>query len=93
VVTRRTPGFTGWQQEHWLFHCADAAAFLGPMGATELAQYPDAIESLRAEAAELRWDPQLVDDYLSRLDRDGQPTAYVFECRHCGRRLAYSDFT
>ena len=25
----RTPGFSGWQQEHWLYHCGDAAAFLG----------------------------------------------------------------
>src|SRR4051812_34567039 len=28
-VAKRTPGFSGWQQEHWLYHCADAAAFLG----------------------------------------------------------------
>jgi uncharacterized protein CbrC (UPF0167 family) len=28
-VMRRTPGFSGWQQEHWLFHCGDGAAFLG----------------------------------------------------------------
>jgi uncharacterized protein CbrC (UPF0167 family) len=28
-VMRRTPGFTGWQQEHWMFHCGDGAAFLG----------------------------------------------------------------
>ena len=27
-LVHRTPGFTGWQQEHWLFHCDDAAAFL-----------------------------------------------------------------
>jgi uncharacterized protein len=25
----RTPGFSGWQQEHWLYHCRDAAAFPG----------------------------------------------------------------
>ena len=23
------PGFNGWQQEHWLYHCGDGAAFLG----------------------------------------------------------------
>jgi uncharacterized protein CbrC (UPF0167 family) len=28
-LTRRTPGFAGWQQERWLFHCADAAAYVG----------------------------------------------------------------
>jgi len=28
-VAHCTPGFTGWQQEHWLYHCDDAAAFHG----------------------------------------------------------------
>jgi uncharacterized protein CbrC (UPF0167 family) len=28
-LSERTPGFLGWQQEHWLYHCGDAAAFLG----------------------------------------------------------------
>ena len=28
-VATRTPGFTGWQQEHWLYHCEDAAAYRG----------------------------------------------------------------
>ncbi len=27
-VSQRTPGFVGWQQEHWLYHRSDAAAFL-----------------------------------------------------------------
>ncbi|WP_199753281.1 CbrC family protein [Actinoplanes sp. ATCC 53533] len=29
-ITRRAPGFRGWQQESWLYHCGDGAAFLGP---------------------------------------------------------------
>jgi uncharacterized protein CbrC (UPF0167 family) len=28
-ITERTPGFNGWEQEHWLYHCADGAAFVG----------------------------------------------------------------
>jgi len=28
-IARRTPGFSGWQQEHWLYHCGDGAAFEG----------------------------------------------------------------
>jgi uncharacterized protein len=52
----RTPGFSGWQQEHWLYHCGDGAAFLGV------------------------------------ADRRDGATAYLFRCRRCGRRLAYSDF-
>jgi uncharacterized protein CbrC (UPF0167 family) len=33
-VLRRTPGFNGRQQEHWMFHCGDGAAFLGTTGDT-----------------------------------------------------------
>ena len=29
TIARRTPGFEGRQQEHWLYHCGDGAAFLG----------------------------------------------------------------
>ena len=28
-IAERTPGFSGHQQEHWLYHCADGAAFVG----------------------------------------------------------------
>jgi len=28
----RTPGFNGWQQEHWLTCCGDATAYLGTTG-------------------------------------------------------------
>lgn len=38
-VVSRTPGFSGWQEERWLDHCGDVAAFLGPAGAAELAQF------------------------------------------------------
>lgn len=26
---RRTPGFEAWQGDHWLYHCGDAAAYVG----------------------------------------------------------------
>ena len=35
-LTQRTPGFTGWQQEHWLVHCDDGSAYLGSSGEDEL---------------------------------------------------------
>ncbi len=28
-IAERTPGFSGHRQEHWLYHCADGAAFVG----------------------------------------------------------------
>ncbi|MCW2941736.1 MAG: hypothetical protein JWN00_4721 [Actinomycetia bacterium] len=93
TITNRTPGFSGWQQERWLFHCGDGAAFLGVVGARELEGDHTTLESLRQELSESRWPAEQVDQYLASLDRDGQPTAYLFECRSCRTHLAYSDFT
>jgi uncharacterized protein CbrC (UPF0167 family) len=84
VIAHRTPGYQAWQQARWLYHCADGAAFLGRVDRAELERYP---EALRAEIA--GWDAKAVE----RHDTDGQPTAYLFRCRHCGTHLAYSDFT
>ena len=92
TITKRTPGFSGWQQEHWLYHCGDGAAFLGRAGWLELESRPDALEALRQEHIGLGWTPELVEEYLTELDKDGSPSAYLFRCRHCGIHVAYSDF-
>ena len=93
VIGTRTPGFNGWQQEHWLYHCNDGAAFLGRVGATELAAYPDALEALQREGEEYGMTPEQIVDHLASLEKDGDPTAYLFRCRHCGVHLAYSDYS
>jgi uncharacterized protein len=78
-VTKRTPGFAGWQQEQWKTHCGDAAAFLGPVGYSELLDHPEALAFLRRDMG---------DESVSALSRDASPTAYLFRCRHCGVELA-----
>ncbi|MEU9913259.1 CbrC family protein [Streptomyces sp. NPDC051001] len=83
-VDRRTPGFRGWQQERWLTHCGDAAAFLGRAGAADVRRHPDALADLAAEFGQ---------EFCAALDAGGQPTAYLFACLHCDRHLAYADFT
>lgn len=92
-ICTRTPGYSSWQQERWLFHCGDGAAFLGAVGRKELEPYPDALDALRHEHDGLGWTEELVLEYLADLDVEGQPTAYLFRCRHCGIHLAYSDCT
>ena len=89
-VTKRTPGFNGWQQERWLVHCDEPCAFLGPAGRTEIASYSsgDLLESLRTDVAMTN---DAFESYLARLDKDREPTAYVFQCLHCSRLLGYSD--
>jgi uncharacterized protein CbrC (UPF0167 family) len=91
-ITSRTPGFAAWQQERWLVHCGDGAAFLGAVGASELANHPEALVGLQEDLAE--WWPQVqIEEYVSTLSKEGQPTAYLFRCRSCGTHLAYSDAT
>ncbi|HSU15812.1 CbrC family protein [Longimicrobium sp.] len=88
-VSRRTPGFMGWQQEQWWTCCDDAGEFLGRGGYAELSQrWSGAIPEIRKESGieDAGWEP-----YLRALDRDDAPTAYVFRCRHCGRLGGYSD--
>ena len=88
-VTRRTPSFSGWQQERWWTHCGDAAEFLGPAGRTELeARWPSAVANLQAESG---YDDTEWAEYYAALERDSSPTAYVFRCRSCGQLGGYSD--
>jgi len=93
IVLRQTPGFAGWQQETWMHHCGDAAEFHGLAGADELASFPDALEYLRSQFRGSGWSDADVNRYLHALDKEGQPTAYLFRCRHCHTYLAYSDAT
>lgn len=89
-VCFRTPGFAGWQQERWWTHCGDAAEFLGAVGRVEAIQAgQEFINSIRANAG-MESDEDWA-SYLQALDRDHGPTAYLFRCRHCGKRGGYSD--
>jgi uncharacterized protein len=92
-VERRTPGFTAWQQEQWMFHCGDGAIFLGVVGAVELAAYPDAVAALREQCERWGWSPQEREAFLKGLAKEGDASAYLFRCRHCDRHIAYADFT
>jgi uncharacterized protein len=92
-IATRTPGFAGWQQEHWMYHCGDGTAFLGPVGRRALDGLDDALNSLLHEHDAYHWTAQESSDYVESLDRDDQPRAYLFRCLACGTHLAYSDFT
>ncbi|MEU0025115.1 CbrC family protein [Streptomyces sp. NPDC006335] len=93
AILRHTPGFLAWQSPTWLTHCGDGAEFLGLAGARELERYPDAVEDLRRRCAARTLPPDEVEDVLGSLDKDDQPTAYLFRCRRCATHLAYADST
>jgi hypothetical protein len=90
-IAHRTPGFSGWQQERWLFHCGDGAAYLGAAGWEQLADLPDAVADLRRQAAGWGFDDEDAEAFVGSLDVEGASTAYLFRCLHCGRHLAYAD--
>jgi uncharacterized protein len=91
AVAYRTPGFSGWQQERWFTCCGDAAGYIGRSGYKELVAFgPQAIAAIRTES---KLDGEEWDEYLRGLDKDGQPTAYLFRCLHCAKIGGYSDFT
>ncbi|MFD5776968.1 CbrC family protein [Streptomyces fungicidicus] len=87
-----TPGFSSWQDPQWFFHCGDGAAFLGAVGTAELAMFPEPCRRCAARLA-CAGGAEAVESYLGALDKDSQPTGYLFMCRTCGRYMAYADFT
>jgi uncharacterized protein CbrC (UPF0167 family) len=90
-VAYRTPGFIGWQQEKWFTHCADAAEFIGTAGKKELISLgPEAVTAIKIETG---LDGEDWEEYFRSLDKEGEPTAYMFRCRHCRTIGGYSDFT
>jgi uncharacterized protein len=90
-LAHRTPGFSGWQQEHWLFHCGSGAAFLGRVGYHDLEAVPDALDMLLHEHDAYGWTAEEATTYVRNLDANGDATAYLFRCLACGTQLAYSD--
>jgi uncharacterized protein len=82
-VLHRTPGFAGWQQERWLFHCSDGAQYQGRVGYEDVARLHGVVEMIAADG----WDK----DALRHMSADGDLTGYLFSCRHCSARLAYAD--
>ena len=90
-LEERTPGFSGWQQERWLFHCDDAAAFLGAVGWDELSAHPEAVAAVLLQVAGSGIAGEDAEAFVGSLDVDGASTAYLFRCLHCGAHLAYAD--
>jgi uncharacterized protein CbrC (UPF0167 family) len=77
-VAQRTPGFTGWQQERWLYHCSDAAAYLGRVGWDDVRGLPGAVDFLVSDLLHLGIDDADARKQLAWLRRDGDLTGYLF---------------
>lgn len=82
-ISRRTPGFAGWQQERWMYHCSDGAEFHGRAGYVDVAELPGVLDMIAVDG----WPK----DALQHMSVDGDLTGYLFICRHCRCFLAYAD--
>jgi uncharacterized protein CbrC (UPF0167 family) len=90
-VLRRTPGFIEWQAESWMFHCGDAAAYLGRAGRAELADHDGAIATIVADLEEQGLSHEQIEAHVAALHVDGDVTAQLFRCLHCSTHVAYVD--
>lgn len=92
-IEERTPGFVAWQQNEWLTCCDDGAAFLGLAGAKELKKkFPKAIPVVKQHLQdEYGLEGDELTEFFDSLDKEDQPTAYIFQCLHCQEFLAYVD--
>lgn len=89
-IAYRTPGFCGWQQERWWTHCGNAAEYLGRAGHAEAVKAGD--DFLTIIRNEIGYDEGTDwDEFLSSLDKEGSPTAYLFRCKVCGKYGGYFD--
>ena len=88
-LTKRTPGYIGWQQEYWLAHCGDYCAFVGYVGMEELEKMglADKLEDIYREDAAF-FD---LDAIREGLYNGGSLQGYLFRCLVCGKYQLYAD--
>ena len=86
-LIHRTPGYCGWQQEHWRAHCGDFCAYLGDVGAKEMK-----IQGVLEEVLEdPMWDEN-EKQWIRESVNGGSMQCYLFRCLHCGKHMVWMDF-
>lgn len=81
-VTKRTPGYSSWQQEEWLSCCDDACEFHGAAPRTELQALQG--EALVRTLGGWGWRESEWPKFMHHYQPGGSPAVYKFRCRHCG---------
>lgn len=94
-VEVRTPGIASWQDQVWPVHHGRPCIFLGVVGFAELkALGDDAVAAMTAEILTWpEWDTDDANAFVESLEREGQPTGYVWRCRECAVPTCRADFT
>jgi uncharacterized protein CbrC (UPF0167 family) len=87
-LLHRTPGYSSWQGNIWMFHCADGAVFHGDAFSEEIDNAADDTRKHWETVNGLKWDRVMHPDV-----RDKYMGVYRFDCRHCGLVMLHWDFT
>jgi uncharacterized protein CbrC (UPF0167 family) len=92
TVCNRTPGFEGWQTNHWLFSETDAMMFVGEIDGVTLLAEADDLKIAACRRALDEWHLSEEFDF-AEITRGGQPAVYLFRDRQSGEYSAYADMT
>jgi uncharacterized protein len=93
-ITKRTPGYIGWQQETWLTHCNDACAYDGfPTNAELDGDLSEAVATLVDDLGISSRDWQMMRKaYVPGVFQpQGHVGLYKFICLRCGTVVLASD--
>jgi len=84
-LEQRTPSFLCLQQEVWMDHHGEAAAYIGDVDFDRYLQLPPAAQfAVRDCAGDDPREALRPTDTVQRLRADGDgPTVYLFRCLHC----------
>jgi len=91
-VTKRTPGYSSWQGNKWIFSNTDAMLFLGEVvGKDMLAENNP--KKISAVLSTLNKRDSWTQEELKSLIHGGQPSVYLFYDRQNDSYHAYEDFS
>ena len=92
-IDERTPGYSSWQGNRWLFAQDDAMVFVGEVDGKALLEDGDDGKIEACLAALREWDPNWPKESLAAVTPGDQPAIYLFRDRKSGTYAAYADMT
>lgn len=91
IIYRRTPGFSTWQTNMWMFAETDAMVFLGEVNGKNLLNEGNTEKVEACLAALAKWQSLRAVEALMTIMPGGEPAIYLFQDRQTGSFSAYAD--
>ena len=82
-VSRKTPGYSSWQEQEWQVCCDDACEFHGDATRQQLADL--AGERLAFHLRRWKSNPEQWRQFVETYEPRGMTSVFRFACRHCGQ--------